>query len=100
MFRVFVILGCFWALQGDAAHAQFRADNSTSTYYGQTYLIPTPFNPCNSATFNDHGQSISLCIDNFGRPIPSRHEPMAAIPGGAGPSQRSPASSPGSVGPR
>jgi hypothetical protein len=71
MFRFFAILGCFWALEGGVAQAQLRGDNSTSTYYGQNYLIPTPFNPCHSASFNDHGQSVMLCIDNFGRPIPA-----------------------------
>ncbi len=79
MFRFLAIFGCFWGLFGGIsfspiqAQAQpHRGDNSASTYYGQSYLIPTYSNPCHSASFNDHGQSIHLCVDNFGRPIPVR----------------------------
>ncbi len=86
MFRFLAIFGCFWGLFGGIsfrpiqAQAQpHRGDNSTSTYYGQSYLIPTYLNPCHAASFNDHGQSIHLCVDNFGRPIPARNDSVASV---------------------
>jgi hypothetical protein len=86
MFRFLAISGCLGALFGGISIGQIQAraqphrgDNSTSTYYGQSYLIPTYMNPCHSATFNDHGQSVHLCVDNFGRPIPVRNDSVASV---------------------
>lgn len=39
------------------------------SFFGHHYLTPGPNHPCASASFNDHGQSVTLCVDSLGRPI-------------------------------
>ncbi|NDG85077.1 MAG: hypothetical protein EBX52_08580 [Proteobacteria bacterium] len=50
--------------------AQLRYEQGFTAYNGRTYMVPTPAMPCNSASFNDHGMSVRLCVDNFGVPLP------------------------------
>jgi hypothetical protein len=41
------------------------------SFYGNHYKTRTPTNPCTVGNFKDHGQTVELCVDNYGRPIPT-----------------------------
>ena len=41
------------------------------SFYGSHYKIRTATNLCSVGNFKDHGQTVELCVDNYGRPIPT-----------------------------
>ena len=66
------IFSCFLALFIFVATASGQPTDQGPgefiSFFGHHYLTPTPNHPCASATFNDHGQSVTLCVDSLGRP--------------------------------
>ena len=71
MIRFWVFMFGISALTGsNHAVAQLRYEQGFTAFNGHTYQVPTSGQPCNSATFNDHGMSVRLCVDNLGVPLP------------------------------
>jgi hypothetical protein len=68
-------------VSSNPVHAQVPKPNSPSrtpassggegfvSFFGKKYKIRTPSHSCTEGTFNDHGQSVKLCTDMYGRPV-------------------------------
>ena len=70
MIRIFVFMAGICTLLGSTgASAQLHYEQGFTAFNGHTYQVPTSGQPCNSASFNDHGMSVRLCVDNLGVPL-------------------------------
>ena len=69
MIRFFAVFSFFFLVSAASGQPADQNPGEYVSFFGHHYLTPTSTHPCASSSFNDHGQSVSLCIDSLGRPI-------------------------------
>ena len=69
MIRFFAVFSYFFLVSAASGQPADQGPGEFVSFFGHHYLTPTPNHPCASSSFNDHGQSVTLCVDSLGRPI-------------------------------